>query len=200
MGPRERLEQLVRAREEMTRTGKHPRTMRKARDAARRIASHASVMVEGLADKTDEAKAAAAQGRREVESAIRARREDSSPGHRGRVGGATPVLRNGGTELTVRPASASAVGVEQVLQTVSGGWSNLTVLVIGAVAVLGVRPHDPPLAFGADLAELAARGLRTCRTADHRLPAARYRRCWAATTYRLRVNCTIIGAAGRDLA
>jgi ElaB/YqjD/DUF883 family membrane-anchored ribosome-binding protein len=67
---REQLEQLVIALEELAKT-EGTDAMSSARDAARRIATHAAAMVENLADKTDEAKAAAVQGRREVEGAIR---------------------------------------------------------------------------------------------------------------------------------
>ena len=68
---REQLEQLAAAFEEMAKA-EGSEAVRSARDAARRIARHAGAMAEELADKSDEVKAAAVQGRREVEGAIRA--------------------------------------------------------------------------------------------------------------------------------
>lgn len=67
---REQLEQLAAAFEEVAKT-EGTDAMRGARDAARRIATHAAAMAEELADKTDEVKTAAVRGRREVEGAIR---------------------------------------------------------------------------------------------------------------------------------
>ena len=68
---REQLEQLAAAFEEMAKV-EGCEAVRSARDAARRIAQHAGAMAEQLADKSDEVTAAAMQGRREVEGAIRA--------------------------------------------------------------------------------------------------------------------------------
>jgi ElaB/YqjD/DUF883 family membrane-anchored ribosome-binding protein len=66
---REQLEQLATAFEEMAKT-EGSEAVRSTRDAARRIATHARAMAEALADRSDEVKAAAAQGRRDVEGAI----------------------------------------------------------------------------------------------------------------------------------
>ena len=68
---REQLEQLAAAFEEMAKA-EGSEAVRSARDAARRIAQHAGAMAEELAERSDELKASAAQGRREVEGAIRA--------------------------------------------------------------------------------------------------------------------------------
>ena len=66
---REQLEQLAAAFEEMAKA-EGSEAVRSARDAARRIARHAGAMAEELADRSEEVKAAALQGRREVEGAI----------------------------------------------------------------------------------------------------------------------------------
>lgn len=68
---REQLEQLAVALEELAKT-EGTDAMRRARDAARRIATHAGTMAEQLGHKTNEVKAAAVRGHREVEGAIRA--------------------------------------------------------------------------------------------------------------------------------
>jgi ElaB/YqjD/DUF883 family membrane-anchored ribosome-binding protein len=67
---REQLEQLAAAFEEMAKA-EGSEAVRSARDAARRIAQHAGAMAEELAERSDELKAGAVQGRREVEGAIR---------------------------------------------------------------------------------------------------------------------------------
>lgn len=68
---REQLEQLAATFEELAKT-EGADAMRGAGDAARRIAMHAGAMADELAARSDEVKTAAAQGRREVEGAIRA--------------------------------------------------------------------------------------------------------------------------------
>ena len=68
---REQLEQLAAAFEEMAKA-EGSEAMKSARDAARRIAKQAGAMAEELAERSGEVKAAAAQGRRQVEGAIRA--------------------------------------------------------------------------------------------------------------------------------
>jgi len=67
---REQLEQLAAAFEEMAKA-EGSEAVKSARDAARRIARQAGAMAEELAERSDEVKAAAVQGRREVEVAIR---------------------------------------------------------------------------------------------------------------------------------
>jgi len=67
---REQLEQLAAALEELAKT-EGSEAAKSARDAARRIAGHANALAEQLADKSDEVKAAAARGRRQLEEEIR---------------------------------------------------------------------------------------------------------------------------------
>ncbi|WP_020698449.1 DUF883 family protein [Reyranella massiliensis] len=69
---REQLEQLAAAFEEMAKA-ESSEAAKGARDAARRIAKHAGALAEQLANSSEEVEAAVAQGRRQVEEAIRVR-------------------------------------------------------------------------------------------------------------------------------
>jgi ElaB/YqjD/DUF883 family membrane-anchored ribosome-binding protein len=68
---REQLEQLAAAFEEMAKA-EGSEAVRNARDAAQRIAQHASAMAEALSVRTDKARATVAHSREEVKGAIRA--------------------------------------------------------------------------------------------------------------------------------
>lgn len=67
---REQLEQLAAAFEEMAKA-EGGEAARSVRDAARRVAEHAGALAKELAERSEGVSAAAAQGRRQIEDAVR---------------------------------------------------------------------------------------------------------------------------------